>query len=162
MQDVELVNRKFTVRKGDRAEININFNTMRVDVEGSGNSFQLIVYAINPDNIRKFYFEAPQQEDAELWRHDLNKAIEGSDGKQYPLSYLTGIEEYWRVSLPILYRQPQSLRKSSASHVTQATLCCLSRPTALPSSNAPSPLPSTVRHRFYSRSCGNRAKEPAR
>ena len=31
-QDVELINRKLTVRKGDRFELHLNFNTVRVEL----------------------------------------------------------------------------------------------------------------------------------
>lgn len=57
------------------------------------------MYAASPANVRKFYFEATNEDDAESWRRDIAKAIEGSEGKQYPLSYLTSLPEYWRVSL---------------------------------------------------------------
>lgn len=58
------MNRKLTVRKGDSNEVNLNFNTARIELEGESGEkdFRLIVHSSDPANNKKLYFEAAREE----------------------------------------------------------------------------------------------------
>lgn len=60
------------------------------------------MYANQTKNVMKFYFERAQGEDIEEWRGDIVKAIAGSEGEKYPLTYLSAMPEYWKVRKPLI------------------------------------------------------------